>query len=93
MELATALLHSAQRVEAPREGVEHGKPPLPGKRLGLPPEPEPQGGAVTDGYVAAQSPLLVVPSMAGGDRNGRHHHQVPLQVRGGGEEEEREEAG
>ena len=75
MELATALHHSAQRVVAPREGVEHEKnvgpqaqkPPLPGKRPGLPPEPEPQGGAVTDGYVAAQTLLLVVPSMAGGD--------------------------
>ena len=40
MELATALHHSAQRVEAPREGVEgeecnaprRPKPPLPGKR-------------------------------------------------------------
>ena len=36
-------------------------------RLGLPLEPEPLGRAVTDGYVAAQTPLLVVPSMAGGD--------------------------
>ena len=40
MELATAFHHSAQRVEAPREGVEgetndaprRPKPPLPGKR-------------------------------------------------------------
>ena len=32
-----------------------------------PPEPEPLRRAVTDRYVAAQAPLLVVPSMAGGD--------------------------
>ena len=75
MELATALHHSAQPVEAPREGVEYEKniglraqkPPLPGKRPGLPPEPEPLGRAVTDGNVAAQTPLPVVPSTAGGD--------------------------
>ena len=46
----------------------HQKTPPPGKR----PEPheevsEPQVGAVTVGYVAAPEPLLVVPSMAGGD--------------------------
>ena len=41
--------------------------PLPGMRLGLPPEPEPLGTAVTDGNVAAPVLLLVVPSMAGGD--------------------------
>ena len=55
-----------------REGVEHElyeglraqKPPLPGKRPGLPPEPEPLGGAVTVGYVAAPAPLLAVPLLA-----------------------------
>ena len=55
-----------------REGVEHElyegvraqKPPLPGKRPGLPPEPEPRGGAVTVGYVAAPAPPLAVPLLA-----------------------------
>ena len=55
-----------------REGVEHvlyeglraQKPPLPGKRPGLPPEPEPRGGAVTVGYVAAPAPPLAVPLLA-----------------------------
>ena len=68
-------LRALRTVTSTREGAEHEKyvglraqkPPLLGKRPGLPPEPEPQGGAVTDGYVAAQAPLLVVPSMAGGD--------------------------
>ena len=68
-------LRAQRTVTSTREGVEHEtygglraqKPPLPGKRPGLPPEPEPLVRAVTDGYVAAQSPLLVVPSMAGGD--------------------------
>ena len=75
MELATALHHSAQRVEVPREGVEgvqlyaprRPKPPLPGKRPGLPPEPEPQVRAATVGYVAAAGPLLVPPVLGGGD--------------------------
>ena len=55
-----------------REGVEHEKyeglraqkPPLPGKRPGVPPEPEPRGGAVTVGYVAAPAPPLAVPLLA-----------------------------
>ena len=72
MELATALHHSAQRVEVPREGVEgeqhyaprRPKPPLPGKRPGLPPEPEPQVRAATVGYVAAPVPVLSMPSLA-----------------------------
>ena len=62
MELATALHHSAQRpksrvVEGPSEGevretydaLRRLKAPLPGLRLGLPPEPEPLERAVTDG--------------------------------------------
>ena len=40
------------------------KPPLPGKRPGVPPDPEPQGGAVTVGYVAAPVPPLIVPLLA-----------------------------
>ena len=75
MELATALHHIAQRVEAPREGVAHEmnvgqraqKRPLPGKRPGLPPEPEPQVRAATVGHVAALGPLLVVPTLYGED--------------------------
>ena len=52
-----------------REGVEHVlyeglRAPLPGKRPGLPPEPEPRGGAVTVGYVAAPAPPLAVPLLA-----------------------------
>ena len=62
-------------VEGPSEGEVHEtydalrrlKAPLPGMRPSLPPEPEPMGRAVTDGYVAAPVPLLVVASLAGGD--------------------------
>ena len=75
MELATALHHSAQRVEGPGEGEVHEKHDglraqmrhLPGTRPGLPPEPEPQVRAATVGYAAAPVPLLVVASLAGGD--------------------------
>ena len=75
MELATAFHHSAQRVEAPREGMEgekyyaprRQKPPLLGKGPGVPLDPELQVAAATVGCVAAPVPLLVVPSMAGGD--------------------------
>ena len=78
MEVATALHHSAQRpksrvVEEPSEGEVREtynaprrlKAPLPGMRPVLPPEPEPLERAVTDGYVAAPAPLLVVASLAG----------------------------
>ena len=52
MALARALHRSVQRVEGPREGVEHEKnvgqraqkPPLPGKRPGVPTEPEAHAG-------------------------------------------------
>ena len=68
-------LRAQRTVTITREEVEratynvprHQKTPLPGKRPGLPPEPEPLGRAVTDGYVAAQEPLQVVPSLVGGD--------------------------
>ena len=71
MALARALHHSAQRVEAPREGVEHEKnvglraqkPPLPGKRPGVLTKPEAQG-AVTVGHVATPGPLLSTPLLA-----------------------------
>ena len=62
----------APRLKGPDEGQSQGKyeglraqkPPLPGKRPGLPPEPEPRGGAVTVGYVAAPAPPLAVPLLA-----------------------------
>ena len=68
MELATALHHSAQRVEVPTEGEVHEKhdglraqkPPLPGTRPGV----LPQVGAATVGYVAAPVPLLSAPMLA-----------------------------
>ena len=72
---ANDALRSQKPVTSTREGVEHEsygglraqKPPLPEKRPGLPPEPEPQVRAATVGYVAAAGPLLVVASLAGGD--------------------------
>ena len=79
MELATALHHSAQPawpvVAGPREVEEQDKhealrrqkAPPPGVHLGVLKEPEVQGVAVTDGYVAAGAPLVVVASLAGGD--------------------------
>ena len=57
--LATVSRHSYSKVDTAHDGLRAlrtvtstrraQKPPLPGKRPGLPPEPEPQGGAVTDG--------------------------------------------
>ena len=74
-----------------REGVEHElyeglraqKPPLPRKRPGLPPEPEPRGGAVTVGYVAAPAPPLAVPLLASaaGEAVDHRHPPVPPQAR------------
>ena len=73
--LATALHHSAQRVEVPREGVEgvtsdaprRPKPPPPGKRPGvlLDPEPAQVVDAVTL-YVAAPGPSSL-PRLAAND--------------------------
>ena len=62
-------LRALRTVTSTRKGVEHEKfvglraqkPPFPGKRPGLPLGPGPQGGAVTDGYVAALAPPLTVP--------------------------------
>ena len=45
-------------------GLRAQKPPLPGTRPGLPPEPEPQVRAATVGYVAAPEPLLTAPFLA-----------------------------
>ena len=67
MALAENLHHSRQKVE----GGKHEGPPAQktaratGARPGVLEEPEPQGGAVTDGYVAAPLPSLAVPLLAG----------------------------
>ena len=61
-------LRALRTVTSTGRGVDHEKyvglraqkPPLPGKRPGLQLEPGPQGGAVTDGYVAALAPPLAV---------------------------------
>ena len=67
MELATALHHSAQRVEGPSEGEVHAKHdgpraqkrPLPGTRPApLAEVSGPQVRAATVGYVAARPPLI-----------------------------------
>ena len=68
-------LQAQRTVTSTREGVEHEtngglraqKPPLPGKRRGLPPEPEPQVRAATVSHVAAGDglPTLAMPSLVG----------------------------
>ena len=109
MALAETNHHAAPRGQTKaraREGVEHvlyeglraQKPPLPGKRPGLPPEPEPRGGAVTVGHVAAPVPSLAVPLLASaaGEVVDRSHPPAPPHARhrdeeglgGGGEAEE-----
>ena len=67
MALAENLHHSRQKVEG---GKHEGSPAqktakATGARPGILEEPEPQGGAVTDGYVAAPLPSLAVPLLAG----------------------------
>ena len=61
--LAENLHHSRQKVEGrPHEGLQAQKTArAAGARPGVLEEPEPQGGAVTDGYVAAPVPSLVTP--------------------------------
>ena len=92
MEPATALHHSAQRVEAPREGVEHEKhvglraqkPPLPGTRPGVLLDPEPQVRAATVGYVATGAPSLsvvLVPDMMHDDGTVQYLLQQSLLAR------------
>ena len=71
MELAAALHHSRDVVPAQHVGQRAQKTAnSAGARPGVLKNPEPQGGAVTVGYVAAPEPLLVVSSMAGGDAVG-----------------------
>ena len=63
----TAARAGEGEVHAQHDGLRAQKRPLPGKRPGLPPEPEPQGAAATVGYVAAGAPLLAVSSLRGAD--------------------------
>ena len=74
MELATAIHHSAQRVEGPREENVHGTNTALRRQKRLPrgkrPAPlaeaaGPQEVAATAGNVAARAPLFGVPSAAG----------------------------
>ena len=66
--LRTATRAREGEVHEKHDGLRAQKRPLPGTRLEPPEEvSEPQLGAVTVGYVTAPEPLLVVPSMAGGD--------------------------
>ena len=69
MALAAAQHHSAPKSAGPEsyEALRGQNTAKAGKRPGVLTEPEPQGGAVTVGYVAAPGPLLVVASLAGGD--------------------------
>ena len=67
MALAENLHHNRQKVEGGvREGPRAQKTArAAGARPGVLEEPEPQGGAVTDGSVAAPVPSLAVPLLAG----------------------------
>ena len=67
MELAAALHHSRDAGPEKDDGARAQTTASSGGRPGVLKEPEPQGGAVTVGYVAAPGPLLEVSSMAGGD--------------------------
>ena len=67
MELAAALHHSRDVGPEKNDGLWAQTAASSGGRPGVLKEPEPQGGAVTVGYVAAPGPLFEVASMAGGD--------------------------
>ena len=69
MALAAAKHHSAPKSAGPEsyEALRGQNTAKAGKRPSVLTEPEPQGAAVTVGYVAAPGPLLVVASLAGGD--------------------------
>ena len=69
MALTTAVHHSSEKVAADLKdaGLRAQTMVSAGQRPGVLTEPEPQGGAVTVGYVAAPGPLLVVASLAGID--------------------------
>ena len=65
MELAAALHHSRDVGLGLYAGLRAQKTASTGQRPGVLTEPEPQGVAVTVGYVAAPVPLLAVPLLAG----------------------------
>ena len=69
MALAAAQHHSAPKSAGPvmYDALWGQNTAEPERRPGVLKDPEPQGGAVTVGYVAAPGPLLEVSSMAGGD--------------------------
>ena len=69
MALAAAQHHSAPKSAGPEtyEALRGQNTAKAGRRPGVLKDPEPQGRAGTDGYVAAPVPLLVVASLAGGD--------------------------
>ena len=67
MELAAALRHSRDGERVTNYGLRAPKTASSGQRPGVLTEPEPQGRAVTVGYVAAPGPLLVVPTPHGED--------------------------
>ena len=69
MALAENLHHSRQKVEGDEhDGLRAQKTArVTGARPGVLTELEPQGGAVTVGYVTAPGPLLVPPVLGGGD--------------------------
>ena len=68
MELAAALHHSRDVGPGSHIGLWAQKTASSGQRPGVLTELEPQGGAVTVGYVAAPVPLLKMSSMAGDER-------------------------
>ena len=70
MELAAALHHSRDVGPWKNDGLRAQTTASSRKRPGVLTEPDPQGGAVTVGYVAAGAPLLVVLA--------RHHSLLPL---------------
>ena len=82
MELAAALHHSRDAGPETYAGLRAQKTASSGQRPGVLTEPEPQGGAVTVGYVAAPGPLLSTPSRSSG-----RPHFGPEEGGGGGQEE------
>ena len=65
-------------------GLRAQKPPIQGERTGVLTEPEAQGEAVTDGYVAAPVPSLATQLLAGAAGVGADH--TALSCEGGGGE-------
>ena len=65
MELAAALHHSRDVGPGVNAGLRAQTTASSGKRPGVLTEPEPQGGAVTVGYVAAPVPTLALSVLAG----------------------------